>query len=96
MSALAALMGMATVSLIRRSSVKSRSACATPEAACVARVAKAVLVLKVKADSVVRLDHQKVAILLPPALRVVARRAGLKVVVRALGGLVALKAVVRG
>ena len=95
MSASAALMGMATVSSIRRSLVKSRSACATPEAACVARVVKEVLALKVKVDSVVRRDHRKVAILLLPAPKAVAHPAGLKAVVLASVDLVARMVVVR-
>lgn len=102
MSASAALMGMATVSSIRRSLVKSRSACATPEAACVARVVKEVLALKVKVDSVVRRDHRKVAILLllvpkaavPKAdLKVAAHRVDRKADALALVALVAKKVV---
>jgi hypothetical protein len=82
--------------LIRRSSVKSPSACATPEGACVALVAKAVLALKVKAVSVDRRDHQKVATLVLAALKEVDRREDLKEVAQASGDLVGLKAVVQG
>lgn len=79
MSASAVLMPTRTVSSIRRSLDRLLSACVRLVVACVARVAKAVLALKVKVDSVVRRDHRKVAILLLLVPKAVVPKADLKV-----------------
>jgi len=95
-------MRMRMVLSIRRSLDRSLSACVRLVVACVARVAKAGLALKVKAVSVVRRDRRKVAIrrLLVPKvavpkedLKVVAHRVDRKADALASVGLVDQKVV---